>query len=212
SVRAGAFEGPLTAAARGEGSRRVRARLAALAGRAGDADYQERIEAVVASPQPLVPLLGERLAGGVPGHEPMLEILTRRFYKIRTLRDVSLLERDGRQLVTAVYDRENREVRLVTTLAGPSHLEGAVAAGADVVREADCDRAVVDLYMAWPDAPEPDAMAAEVARQLGAVALPSSLARIAVSVAGAGARDEHHFTFRPGEGGFEEERVVRDLH
>src|SRR5262245_54006237 len=212
SVRYAAFDGPLIAAAREEVYRRARAQLDALAGRAGEADYQERIEAVVASPQPLVPLLGERLAGGVPDHEPMLEILTRRFYKIRTLRDVSLLERGGRQLVTAVYDRENRQVRLVTTLADPSDIEGAVAAAADVVRESDCDRAVVDLYMAWPDAPEPDAMAAEVARHLGAVALPSSLARIAVSVAGAGERDEHHFTFRPGEGGFEEERVVRDLH
>src|SRR5439155_20470958 len=62
------------------------------------------------------------------------------------------------------------------------------------------------------DAPDPDELAGEGAGAVAAATLPSALVRVAVSVADPGRRREHHFTFRPGERGFEEERVVRGLH
>jgi acetyl/propionyl-CoA carboxylase alpha subunit/acetyl-CoA carboxylase carboxyltransferase component len=213
-VRFAAFDGPLIAAARERVYRDVRQQLDRLAERPEAPDYDDRIEAVVASPQALIPLLGERLAEGIPDHEPLLEILTRRHYKIRDLRDVQRVRRDGRQLVTALYDRrDERVVRLVTTLAERPDLAGAVAAAAEVARDADgADSAVVDVYLTWREPPDGDAMAAELAEGLAAASLPPVVRRVAVSVSGIGSPAEQHFTFRPGEAGFAEERVVRGLH
>jgi acetyl/propionyl-CoA carboxylase alpha subunit/acetyl-CoA carboxylase carboxyltransferase component len=213
SVRFAAFDGPLIAAARERVYRGVRDQLDHLAGSPGAPDYAARIEAVVASPQPLIGLLGERLAGGIPEHEPMLEILTRRFYKIRNLRDVRRRTSGGRQLVTATYDRGERRVRLVSTLADAADLDDALAAVAQVAGDPDgADSAVVDLYLVWRDPPAADAMADELAAALARADLPPSVSRVAVSVAGDGATGEEHFTFRPGEDGLVEERVVRGLH
>ena len=171
------------------------------------------MEAVVASPQPLIRLLGERLEDGIPEHEPMLEVLTRRYYKIRNLHDVQRLRRDGRQLVTGLYERDDRRVRLVSALAERPDLAGALAAVGKVAREADgADSAVVDVYLAWRAPPDGDAMADELRDALAAVDLPDVVRRVAVSVAGVGRPLDDHFTFRPGEAGFAEERVVRGLH
>jgi acetyl-CoA carboxylase carboxyltransferase component len=143
----------------------------------------------------------------------MLEILTRRYYKIRRLRDVERVTMGGRQLVTALYDRDERRVRLVSTVAERPDLPEALAAVAEVARQADgADSAVVDVYLAWRDPPDGDAMADELADELAAAALPTLVRRVAVSVAGVGQPLDEHFTFRPGEGGFAEERVVRGLH
>ena len=212
-VRFAAFDGPLIAAARERVHRGLREQLDELARSPGAPDYAERIEAVVASPQPLIPLLGERLSGGIPEHEPMLEILTRRFYKIRTLQDLRRLTRRGRQLVTATYDREGRRVRLVSTLADVSDLADALAAAGEVVAEFDdAGSAVVDVYLTWREPPDADAMAAELEAALAAAELPARVRRVAVSVAGDDGAGEGHLTFRPGEDGFREERVVRGLH
>ncbi len=214
SARFAAFDGPLIAAARERVYRGVREQLDRLARRPPAPDRADLIEAVVASPQPLMGLLGERLAGGIPEDEPMLEILTRRYYKIRNLRDVERITRGGRQLVTALYDRrDERRVRLVTTLAERPDLADALSAAAEVVREADgADSAVVDVYLTWRAPPDGDAMADELAQELAAAALPPLVRRVAVSVAGVGEPAEDHFTFRPAEDGFAEERVVRGLH
>ncbi len=213
SVRFAAFDGPLIAAARERVYRGVREQLDRLADGPEAPDYGDLMEAVVASPQPLIRLLGERLEDGIPEHEPMLEVLTRRYYKIRNLHDVRRLRRDGRQLVTGLYERDDRRVRLVSTLAERPDLAGALAAVGKVAREADgADSAVVDVYLAWRAPPDGDAMADELRDALAAVDLPDVVRRVAVSVAGVGRPLDDHFTFRPGEAGFAEERVVRGLH
>ena len=43
-------------------------------------DRAERIQAMVASPEPLVRLLGQRIGRGGADHAPLLEVLTRRYY------------------------------------------------------------------------------------------------------------------------------------
>src|SRR6202034_300102 len=52
----------------------------------GAADRAERIAAMVATSEPLVRLLGQRIGrktGGAIDHAPLLEVLTRRYYGIR---------------------------------------------------------------------------------------------------------------------------------
>ena len=88
----------------------AREQLRYLAAHPDAPDHAERIEALVASPEPLIRLLGERI-GGQAGHGPLLELLTRRYYKIVALEDVRSSRLDGRQLVTARYSLEGRWVQ-----------------------------------------------------------------------------------------------------
>ncbi len=214
SVRHSCFDQPLIEAARERVYADVRAQLDHLAADPGAPGYEERMEAVVASPQPLIGLLGERMAGGIRAHEPMLEVLTRRYYKIRSLRDVRSFTLDGRQLVTASYERSGRNVRLVTTLADASEFPAAAAAVADLVSDVPASEGVVvDFYLTWADPPdEPDVMAARVSQALAGAAAAPAIRRVAVCVSGGGGEGVGHFTFRRAEEGLREERVVRGLH
>src|SRR4051795_11764553 len=60
------FEAPIVEAAREDAYAAVREQLAYLSEHPDAADYEDRVEALVASPEPLVPVLAERIAAGVP--------------------------------------------------------------------------------------------------------------------------------------------------
>nr|BFF04910.1 hypothetical protein GCM10020241_65850 [Streptoalloteichus tenebrarius] len=64
-------------------------------------DRAERIQAMVASAEPLVRLVGQRI--GRPGcdHAPLLEVLTRRYYGNRGLSGVTAVDAAGCRFVTA---------------------------------------------------------------------------------------------------------------
>ena len=214
TVRFACFDRPAASAAREQALASVREQLAFLTANPDAPDYSERIEAVVADPHPLVGLLGERLAPGIGAHEPMLEVLTRRYYKIRELRDIHHVVIEGRPFVTASYEREGRQVRLVTTLAEGTSIGDAAAGVSSLLRDIpDGESAVADIYVAWPGSPaDLDAVSMRLTADLSASALPESLRRIAVSVSDPVAGVEHHFTFRRSGDQFAEEAVVRGLH
>ena len=102
SVRFRAFDQPVIESTRTRVLATGREQLRYLAAHPDAPDHSERIEALVASPEPLIRLLSERI-GGREGHGPLLELLTRRYYKICELEDVRSLRRGGRQFVTARY-------------------------------------------------------------------------------------------------------------
>jgi acetyl-CoA carboxylase carboxyltransferase component len=69
---------------------------------------------------------------------------------------------------------------------------------------------VADVYLSWPDQPDPDAMAAELGALLDQTGLLDTLSRVTMSVAGrTGSAMHHHVTFRPAVG---EDRLIRGLH
>ncbi len=212
SVRFRVFDQPVIEQAREQVLATVREQLSYLAAHPDGPDYAERIEALVASPQPLIRLLAERI-GGDEGHEPMLELLTRRYYKTYPLEEVRGHVRDGRQFVTARYAVDGRDVHLITTLAEASELRAAASAAAALASDAPAPETIVDLYVAWSDPPpETDAMAAELLAAIGAAELPPTVERVAVAVSGRAGAPVHYFTFRLAEDGFQEERVTRELH
>ena len=177
-------------------------------------DHAERIDALVASPEPLIRLLGERI-GGPSGQAPLLELLTRRYYKIVALEEVRAARLDGRQFVTARYALEGRSVELIATLADAGELPAAAAAVGALASNAPTSEIVVDLYLHWSDPPlDTDTMAAELGEALSGARLPAAVKSVAVAVAvgGRSGADVHHFMYRSAEGGFQEERVTRELH
>jgi hypothetical protein len=70
-----------------------------------------QIDAMVASGEPILGVFTER-------HQAvMLEVMTRRYYRIRSLRNVQVTERSGRPLVTAEYTHDGHEYLIVATVA-----------------------------------------------------------------------------------------------
>ena len=191
------------------------------------ADRAERIQAMVASSEPLVRLIGQRVRRGAD-NAPLLEVLTRRYYGNHQLADVTahdVAAGDGtsRRFVTA-EDASRGQVTLVAAAAADiAALPGAVAALGTLAAEATAHILVADFYVTWAGHPDPDELAARLGELLAA-SLPSSPApaarieRITFTVAGtSGIAMRHRFTFRPagsaGDGvGLTEDLLIRGLH
>ncbi|MEV4518268.1 carboxyl transferase domain-containing protein [Dactylosporangium sp. NPDC049525] len=186
-------------------------------------DRAERIQAMVASAEPLVRLIGQRI--GRPGrdHAPLLEVLTRRYYGNRALSDVTVRETAGCRFVTAARTDSSGVVRIVTTAVDIAELPQAIDAVSAFAADVPDSGLVADLYVTWEDQPDADAMAVRLGQLLAEQALPAGVRRITTTVAGtSGAVMHHHFTFRPagsdaGSGvipgsGFVEDRLIRGLH
>jgi acetyl-CoA carboxylase carboxyltransferase component len=211
-VRFRVFDQPLIEQARDRVFQTVREQLSYLVAHPDAPDYADRIDTLVASPHTLIRLLGERIGAG-EGHEPMVELLTRRLYRIRPLEDVHPQVLDGRQFVTARYANDGQEVRLITTVADVSDLPAAASAIATLAPDDPAEEAVVDFYLAWNEPPpDEDAMAAELGATLAAAGLPPTVGRVAVAVSSQGGAEMNQFTFLSGEEGLTEDRVARGLH
>ncbi|MCX2733792.1 ATP-grasp domain-containing protein [Saccharopolyspora sp. NFXS83] len=204
------FAQPLLRRNRAEVYAGVRAELRYLDEHPDAADRADRIAAMVASAEPLVRLLGQRM-GRERDHAPLLEVLTRRYYGNRALTGVTARDAAGCRFVTAEHGSDEGVTRLVTTAVDFSALPDAVRAVGEL---ADGQAGVVaDLYVKWEGQPDADAMAARLGEALAARSLPDGVARITTTVAGiGGAVMHHHFTFRRDEHGFTEDRLIRGLH
>ncbi|NUT08289.1 MAG: fused acetyl/propionyl-CoA carboxylase subunit alpha/methylmalonyl-CoA decarboxylase subunit alpha, partial [Hamadaea sp.] len=170
------------------------------------ADRAERIAKMVATPEPLVRLLGQRIGRPGADHGPMLEVLSRRYYGNRGLIEATCADRAGNAFFTAAYDRDGERFRLVATATDHADLPATLA---EVAALSDADT-VADVYVTWDDQPDADTMAATLHQILDQAGLLSVIQRVTMTVAGAtGAAMHHHFTFRPDSG---EDLVIRGLH
>jgi acetyl/propionyl-CoA carboxylase alpha subunit/acetyl-CoA carboxylase carboxyltransferase component len=170
------------------------------------ADRAERIAKMVASPEPLVRLQGQRI--GKPGadHGPMLEVLSRRYYGSRGASDSRCVEVSGQVFFITEYARDDEHFRLIATATDFSELPAALE---KTVRLSNAE-SVADVYLAWADQPDTGDMATILREIIDHAGLLNVLRRVTVSVAGrTGSAMHHHFTFEPGLG---ENRVIRGLH
>src|SRR5208283_4659554 len=174
-VRYRLFDAPLLAAERARAQQQVRAELDRLS-----SDPEARaaqIDAMVASGAPILGVFAER-------HDAvMLEVMTRRYYRIRRLEHFQVTERSGRPLLTAEYVHDGRDYLVIATVADGSEN----AAGTDLPQLLDDlpsgRTLLIDLYVT-SQAPEddrdadPDARAGRIRDKLGPI--PASVARVAV--------------------------------
>jgi acetyl-CoA carboxylase carboxyltransferase component/biotin carboxyl carrier protein len=196
----------------------IRAHLSYLDQHPDAPDRAARIQAMVASSEPLVRLIGQRIsrdrAGAETDHAPLLEVLTRRYYGNRALSDVSACDVGGCRFVTAAYPGPGEVTMVAATAVGITRLPDAIAAIDELAGPAAAGSLAADVYLAWADQPEGDALAAAVTELVMARPLPAAIARITVTVAGArGTAMQHHFTFRRGgDAVLTEDRLIRGLH
>jgi acetyl/propionyl-CoA carboxylase alpha subunit/acetyl-CoA carboxylase carboxyltransferase component len=178
-------------------------------------DRAKRIQAMMASSEPLVRLIGQRIGRGVD-HAPLLEVLTRRYYGNRRLADVIARDVAGSRFVTAEYSGTSGVTLMAATATGTVGLPDAIAAVAELAAQAPEGGLVADLYVTWEGQPDADALAARIGELLAARPLPAvieRIRRITVTVAGtSGTAMQHHFTFRPDGAGLAEDRLIRGLH
>ncbi|MFF5083523.1 biotin carboxylase N-terminal domain-containing protein [Actinoplanes sp. NPDC000266] len=166
-------------------------------------DRAERIQSMVASSEPLVRLIGQRI--GRPGrdHAPLLEVLTRRYYSNRALTDFTAHEVDGVRLVTTEHTGPRGVTRVAATAVDISALPSALTAVAAQEPQ------VADIYVKWEDQPDADT----IAERLAASLTITGVRRVTITVAGSSGVMHHHFTFRPGDdGALGEDRLIRGLH
>ena len=218
SVRFRWFDQPLVDADRASVLGGVRDEVAALAELGASADRGRRIDALAAIPEQLVRFLGERLENGLPEREPMLAVLIKRHYRefqLHGLREESV---GGRPFAIADYQLDERPTRLVTTIGRVAELTAdsdlAATLAEQVASRPEHHEAVVDLYLAWPDAPEdPDRASDALAGMLAGMPFAREVRRVAVAVSRDRGREVGYHTFRPQEGGhLTEDRLVRGVH
>lgn len=216
-VRYRCFDGPVIAEARARGQQRVRELLEVLPDPTADPEGRRRgIDAIVAAAEPILGVFDSR------HHAAMLEVMTRRYYRIRTLNDVELLDRDGRPTLTARYTHAGREhVVLATTVhttpdapawGDPRAVQGDLRR---LVLTMPADRSVLlDLYVIAGEAPDadPERSAEKIRALLGR--LPPPVERIAVAVRRPqGDERSAWFTFRADPDRRPvEDRTLRGLH
>ena len=167
----------------------VRDSLQYLADHPDAPDYAARIDALVATPELLIDLLAQRISE--PG--ALLEVVTRQYYEIRALEDVTTFDQAGGRFVTGNYELAGEQLHLVSTVTDRARLSATLDA-IDAVAGPKPDNLVVDIYLSWPDAPtDGDELSAELRDALAAH--PSvTWRRVTVTVVG---RDLHQVTFRP---------------
>ncbi|MFK3978942.1 biotin carboxylase N-terminal domain-containing protein [Micromonospora sp. NPDC050397] len=175
-------------------------------------DRAERIQTMVASAEPLVRLIGQRIGRAGRDHAPLLEVLTRRYYGNRGLAGVTTRETAGCRFVTAEHTGSGGVARVVTTAVDIAALPDAIGALGTFVGDAE-QGIEADVYVTWEDQPDADAMAVRLGQLLAEHPPPAAVRRITTTVAGtSGAVMHHHFTFRPDGAGLVEDRLIRGLH
>ncbi|HWC78444.1 MAG TPA: carboxyl transferase domain-containing protein [Pseudonocardiaceae bacterium] len=209
------FAQPMLRRGRAEVYARVRRQLAYLDQHPDAADRDERIADMVASPEPLVRLLGQRLDRPGADAGPLLEVLCRRYYREHGLTGVICAPIEDRPFVTGGFEVDGQAQRLLATVADFADLSRALATVTELAEDhPDGSVLVADIYLSWTGQPaDAEDMAGELATVLAAAQWPAGLRRITLTVAGSsGAVLHHHFTFEPAESGLAEDRLIRGLH
>ena len=155
-----------------------------------------------------------------PFRAVLLEVLMRRSYRIRDLRDLTVARQDGRLLCSADYELADRQIHLVVACLPLADLPALAAQVAAHLREVAPGRKIVVDVRAWQHGPMPsdDEMVARIAGLLPACAFGRRLWRLdmaVTSVTGSepGCYGTQDATFRQGQDGwFEEELIYRNLH
>ncbi len=193
--------------------------LAYLGANPMGSDRHERLRALLECPQPLVGLLSSRFPNADPGlRQLMLEALTLRYYRIRNLTNFRTLELEGHSLIRAEYDYEGKHIHVFATHADYAALSQTAQSIMPLITEVPEDHdIVIDLYLWHADRlPDPDVTQAELHHTLNDLKFARPVRRIVTAIAaqgcGEGISGMQHFTYRPVESGYAEEKFYRGLH
>ena len=219
-VRYRYFDRPLFERTRKEVYEQLEEHLTYMAAHPNAADRPERVRALVECPQPLVGFLSRRFASAdLAMRKLMLEAITWRYYRIRTLENLRSFEQDGRCYVSAEYDHEGKRIHVFATHSEYSFLPEAARAIFPMIAEVPEDHDIVIDFYAWHSGSlgDADSTQQEVCAILNQAHFPRSIRRIVVEVASPvysqGVGGMQHFTYRPTDTNtYEEKKLYRGVH
>ena len=220
-VRFHYFDEPLLAVTVAEEYARVQRDLDALDEQPDGPERGELIDRLVGCPQPLRAELLRRWRGSSDRalHRALLEVYTRRFYRIRDLRDLAFSEHDGWLISSADYDIEDQPIHLVSAYAPLVKLPELSRAIAGHLSTAGGGRQVVVDLALWRhgESADIDAVVAEAEKLLADCDFGRLLRRLDLTVTTMeGEAPErfrtYHVTYRQPDGQFVEDTAYRNLH
>jgi acetyl/propionyl-CoA carboxylase alpha subunit/acetyl-CoA carboxylase carboxyltransferase component len=217
-VRYRLFEQPLLDQARHEVYAQAERELALLAERPFGADRDRHVESLVQCPQPLASVVIARLKDArAELKQVLLEVMARRYYRIRDLRQVRPAIIDGHVFVLLDYLHEGRNIQAVFTDADRREVPRVLALAQPLLEAGTDTDTALDLYVR-DDRPldDPDTNERAFEPLLGALSLPRPARRIVVGLSGPqvqqGMGGMQYFTFRPHGEGYTEEKFYRGVH
>ncbi len=233
-VRYRFFDQTLWQEAREKAYAESEADLEALGGGTVEASERApRMAALIECPQPLKSFISSRFDDAPEAlQRVMLEVLTRRYYRLRELENLRVFHRDGQTVCVADYEHRWKRFHLLTTHAGYRDLGASLEALAPLVRECPAhDEVILDLYV-WSEEPagERATIRSRVLELLEAIDFGRPVIQLVVAISsplgGLGMSGVEHLTFRGldarssgnlsreelNAAGFVEERVYGGLH
>lgn len=218
-VRYRAFDRPAFEQLRRSVYATMEAHLATLARDPYGADRRARIAALVECPQPLKELFAPRFDQATPVvREVMLEVLTRRFYRIRDLGSFMGLESGDRTLGLTDYALDGRRIHIIAAHTNAPDSRRALETIQQVSQSIPAGHEiVVDLYV-WARSVlnDPDAASDELRLLLDQAGFERPVSRVVIMVSGPGVAaatgQTQCLTFRSGPAGFREQKLYRGLH
>jgi len=193
--------------------------LANLQAHPDAADSRARIHALIECPQLLAGLFASHFPNADAAMRlTMLEVLTRRYYKIRNLLNLNSSAVSDNSYISAEYDHEGKRIHVLATYAEYRALTAAAQTLLPLIAEVPADHDVtLDFHVCSSSKlGTPDATQLEVQAMLNQAAFSRPIRRIVVSVAGASPTPRvsgmQHFTYRPSDDGYKEETLYRGVH
>ena len=219
-VAYGRFDQPFLEAIKERAYAEAADQVATLAESGDEEERAAAVRGLVESPQPLTAFLSRRFAeADTDLMQSMLEVMVRRYYRIRTLEEVRTDVIDGLAVAAAEYDHDGARVAVAAIQVAWERMSEAAGALVTFARSLDAgDELVADVYV-WQEEPggSPDAMSNAIReildRTLGELALRRIVVSVSSSDSGMGIGGVLNFTYRPtGDGGYVERAGQRDLH
>jgi acetyl/propionyl-CoA carboxylase alpha subunit/acetyl-CoA carboxylase carboxyltransferase component len=211
------FDQPVFEKVRAEVYAKAEEHLAYLGSHPQAQDREERIQALVECPQPLVRFAGRYASADLSMRQLMLEVITRRYYRVQTLLDLQHGELRGQPCIAAQYQQNGDRFHLFTTQAHLLELRESAEALFPMIERVPADHQIVLDFYVWHSAGKvPEGIARQISAALNQIHFPHPIHYVAVIISGPGSGDGMgavtHLTFRMQEAGFEEDKVYGGLH
>jgi acetyl/propionyl-CoA carboxylase alpha subunit/acetyl-CoA carboxylase carboxyltransferase component len=218
-VRYHFFEQPLYEKARQQTYSEISQHLDFLVQNPGAAEREQRVQALVECPYPLKNLLSGRFEGASPEIlQLLLEVLTRRYYRIRKLEGLTVSEAGGCSFAMAEYDDGLRRTHVISMyLAGAELRVETEGLNSVLAVIPDNHDVVIDLY-AWGVSPADGAEALEekLRATLETTKFGRPVKRVVFSLNANGTTPvdggTQYLTFHLTPEGYSEDRTCRGLH
>jgi acetyl-CoA carboxylase carboxyltransferase component/biotin carboxyl carrier protein len=202
------FDRPLFQQVRGE----VLAQAQADLGRLSAAPDPEAAQRLMEVTWPLSPALIQAMAAASgEGRARLVEVLLRRYHRIRDLEAVGIFETGGFRGARAEYVYEGPRIRLLACFAAAADAPAACRQLARAAMDAPRDVEIaLELYLAETRGLSADELAKQFQKALEAAGFDRPARRVAFVIAGNDRRES--FTFRPSGNGYAEEGHLRGVH